>query len=194
MSKTEFLKRLKKAMSGFPKDEMQERLAFYAEMIDDRMEEGLTEDEAVAQMSQINEIVAQSVADIPLTKLVREKIKPERRRSAGQLLLIILGFPLWFPLLISAVAVVLSLYVVLWALLISLWAIEVSLCVCAAMGIVYAVINLAQGSVLSALSMLAAGCFCAGAAILLLNLCKSADKGILKLTKKLTAKIKSLFI
>jgi uncharacterized membrane protein len=47
MTKQEFLDRLAKKI---PKDEREERLAFYSEMIDDRMEEGMTEAEAVASI------------------------------------------------------------------------------------------------------------------------------------------------
>ena len=43
MRKWEFLSTLKNRLSGFPKQEVEERLNFYSEMIDDRMEEGLNE-------------------------------------------------------------------------------------------------------------------------------------------------------
>ena len=42
MSKQAFLARLRKELSGLPKDDIEERLAFYEEMIDDRTEEGLS--------------------------------------------------------------------------------------------------------------------------------------------------------
>ena len=45
--------------------------------------------------------------------------------------LLILGSPLWIPLLIAGMAVILSLYAVLWALVASLWAIFAAL-ICAA--------------------------------------------------------------
>jgi uncharacterized membrane protein len=48
MGKQEFLTRLGKALSGLPREDIEERLNFYSEMIEDRMEEGLSEEEAVA--------------------------------------------------------------------------------------------------------------------------------------------------
>lgn len=41
MSKQEFLAELRKALSGLPQGDIEDRLTFYSEMIDDRMEEGL---------------------------------------------------------------------------------------------------------------------------------------------------------
>ena len=41
MTKIQFLLALNKALSGLPQDEIEERLTFYSEIIDDRMEDGL---------------------------------------------------------------------------------------------------------------------------------------------------------
>ena len=76
MSKQEFLVQLRKGLSGLPQDDIEERLTFYSEMIDDRMEEGLSEEDAVYEIGDIDELISQIVADIPLTKLVKEKISP----------------------------------------------------------------------------------------------------------------------
>ena len=43
MNKRKFLFKLKRALWGCPPSEIRNRLAFYAEMIDDRVEEGLSE-------------------------------------------------------------------------------------------------------------------------------------------------------
>ena len=47
MRKQEFLVQLRKGLSGLPQDEIEERLTFYEEMLDDRIEEGLSEEQAV---------------------------------------------------------------------------------------------------------------------------------------------------
>ena len=48
MNKQEFLSQLRKGLAGLPQNDIEERLAFYGEMIDDRIEEGLSEEEAVS--------------------------------------------------------------------------------------------------------------------------------------------------
>ena len=79
MNKQEFLAELQKGLSGLPQEDRDERLTFYGEMLDDRMEEGLSEEEAVAAVGSVEEIVRQTAADIPLAKIARERIRPKRR-------------------------------------------------------------------------------------------------------------------
>ena len=105
MSKQEFLARLKIALAGLPKDEVDERLNFYSEMIDDRMEEGFSEEAAVAGVGSMGNIVTQAVSEVPIGKLVKERIKPKRSLSGGEVALIVLVFPLWFPLLVAFLAI-----------------------------------------------------------------------------------------
>ena len=44
MNKQEFLAGLRKGLSGLPQEDIEERLLFYSEMIDDRIEEGMEEE------------------------------------------------------------------------------------------------------------------------------------------------------
>lgn len=194
MNKTEFLGIIKDGISGLPQADIDERLAFYSEMIDDRVEEGLTEEEAVADAGSPEEIIKQIIADYPLNKIVREKMKPSRSLKGWEIVLIILGFPLWFPLLAAAFAVVLSLYVCVWAVVISLWAVEVSLIACVPGGIAAAVLFFTRGQVLQAVALLGAAIFLAGFSILFFIICKTVSKGVLELTKKVMRSIKSRFI
>ena len=45
MNKQEFLTRLRLGLAGLPQEEIAERVSFYHEMIDDRVEDGLTEED-----------------------------------------------------------------------------------------------------------------------------------------------------
>ena len=47
MNKTEFLDALRHALGKLPSYEVEQSIAFYAEMIDDRIEDGMSEQEAV---------------------------------------------------------------------------------------------------------------------------------------------------
>ena len=73
MTKLQFLLALHDKLAGLPRNEVEERLNFYSEMIEDRMEDGLSEEEAVAAVGSIDEIAEQITADIPLIKIVKEK-------------------------------------------------------------------------------------------------------------------------
>ena len=197
MRKQEFLAQLHKGLSGLPQSDIEERLAFYNEMIEDHIEEDLSEEEAVSAVGSVDEIVTQITADIPLTKTTKEKIKsnkPNRRLTAGEIILLVLGSPLWLSLGIAAIAVILSLYISLWAVIVSLWAVFVSLAACALAGVLACVIFAAGGNGAAGLAMLAAGLICAGLAIFMFYGCRAATKGALVLTKKMAIWIKSLFI
>ena len=194
MNKSEFLAELREGLAGLPQDDVEKRIAFYGEMIDDRMEEGITEDDAVGMFGGVDAIVSQTVADIPLAKLVKEKITPKRRLKAWEIVLICLGFPLWFPLLIAACAVAFSLYVVAWSLIISLWAIEVSFVASAVACLAAGTANIIRGNTLFGVTLIGAAVFLAGLSILMFFGCIALSKGIIRLTKKATVGIKSLFI
>ncbi len=194
MDKHTFLTDLRGALSGLPQDDIEERVGFYGEMIDDRMEEGMSEEEAIAGIGTVNEIREQIIADIPLPKLVRERVRPKRELRGWEIVLIVLGFPVWFPLLIAACAVILSLYIVAWALIISLWAIEISLWVCVIAALAASVMFFADGNTMPALMMLGCALFIAGLSIFLFFGCVGASKGIVKLTKKAGLGFKSLFV
>lgn len=194
MNKQEFLARLREGLSGLPQDDVEERLAFYSEMIDDRMEEGLSEEAAVAEIGPIETIVSQTISDIPITKLVREKVRPNRKMRGWEIALLILGFPLWFPLLITALALIFTLYVVIWSVIISLWAVEASFIVGAIGGLAAGVLLTCQGDVTEGLLMIAASVVLAGLSVFLFFGCLAATKGAVWLTKKIALWIKSLFI
>ena len=194
MNKQEFLEELRKGLSGLPKDDIDERLSFYSEMIDDRMEEGIPEETAVGGAGSVDAIVSQIIADIPLGKLVKEKITPKRKIKAWEAAGIILGAPIWLPLLIALIAVVLSIYVVLWSVMIVLWAVFVSLAVCGPAGIAAGIYFAAGGSGLTGIAVAGAGLVSAGLSVFMFFGCKAAAKGILNLTKRLAIRIKNGFI
>ena len=194
MNKQEFLAQLRKGLSGLPKKDIDERLTFYSEMIDDRMEDGIPEETAVSEIGTASDIVSQIIADIPLGKLVKEKIKPKKKLKAWEIILLVLGSPLWLSLLIAAFAVFLSLYVVFWSVIISLWAVFASFVACGLAGIAAGVYFDACGNGLTGIAVIAAGIVCAGLSVFMFFGCKAATKGILKLTKKFAIWIKNCFI
>lgn len=194
MGKQEFLSLLKNGLQGLPQKEIEEHLSFYGEMIDDRMEEGLSEAEAVSQIGTVNDVILQILEETSLTKLVKEKMKPKRALKAWETAFLIVGSPVWLALLIALSAVILAGYIVIWATLVSLLAVTVSVGVCSFVGTSVPGIFIIKGYWSAALATFGAGFFCSGLSIALSFGLKSAAKGVVKLTKKLTLGIKSLFI
>lgn len=194
MNKQEFLTRLRKGLSGLPQEDIEERLTFYSEMIDDRIEEGLSEYEAVSAIGTVDAIITQVLADTPLTKLVKEKAKAKRTLKAWEIILLVLGSPIWLSLFIAAFIVILAAYIVVWSVVITLWSIEASFVACSLEGIVSAAVFAFQGNGLTGLAMLSAGIICAGLSVFMFYGCKAATKGIFLLTKKMAFGIKTLFV
>ena len=194
MNKQEFLSRLEAALSGLPREDVQERLAFYRESIDDRMEEGLSEEAAVAQLGPMENVVSQILAETSFPALVKERIRPRGGMPVWEILLLVLGFPLWFSLLAAALVLLLSVFIVLWALILCLWAIELSLAASALGALVSGLLSLFRGESAPALLMIGASLILAGLSIFLFFGCKAASRGALLLTRKIVLWVKSLFL
>ena len=194
MNKREFIENLRKALNGLPKDEVAERLSFYSEMIDDRMEDGLSEEEAVSEIGQVDEIASQIVAEFPLAALVKERIRPRRKYSAWEITLLVLGFPVWFPVLAALFVSILSVYIVIWAVVVSLWAAQVALAVGALGGAAEGILLIRQRGVPQGLILIGLGLCCAGLSVFLFFACKAVTKGCLILTRKIALVIKSALL
>ena len=102
MNKQEYLSAIRARIPKMPTEDMNRFIAYYSEMIDDRMEDGMTEEEAVASMDAPDEAVDQILADTPLAKIVKHKIKPTHHLHVWEIVLIVLGSPVWVPLLLTA--------------------------------------------------------------------------------------------
>ena len=193
MGKSEFLSALRSRLSGLPQSDVAERLDFYSELIDDRMEEGLSEEAAVAAFGSVDDVATRIVAETPLTKIVKERIKVKRKLRGWEIALLAAGSPIWFSLAIAAFAVVISLYATLWSLIISLWAVFGALAGSALGGLLGGAGFVALGNTSSGLATIAAGLVCAGFGIPLFFGCKAATAGGVVLTKKMALGIKNCF-
>ena len=194
MTKLQFILSLHDKLSALPRHEVEERLNFYSEMIEDRMEDGLSEEDAVAAVGTVEEVAVQIVADIPLAKIAKEKLKPKRRLKLWEITLLALGSPVWLSLLVAAFAVVLSLYVSLWAVIVSFWAVFGSLVVCGICGMAAGIGLALVGHGPFGAAFIGAAIVCAGLSIAFFFGCKALSKAALLLTKKLALWIKNCFV
>ncbi|MBQ2237179.1 MAG: hypothetical protein II317_03625, partial [Clostridia bacterium] len=136
----------------------------------------------------------QIVSDTSLIKIAKERIKQKRQIKAWEIVLLILGSPIWLSLGLAVFAVILSLYISLWAVIISLWAIFASTVACCIGGVLSCIVFTLSGNSISGFAILSAGIVCAGLSIFMFYGCKTATNGILILTKKIAIWIKNCFI
>ncbi|MBE6928565.1 MAG: DUF1700 domain-containing protein [Ruminococcaceae bacterium] len=173
MTKLQFLMALRERLSGLPSDEIEERLRFYSEMIEDRMEEGISEEEAVRAVGSIDEIAAQ--LEPP------SKTKMKRQLKGWEIAFLVLTAPIWLSVLLSVVSVVFSAGVSLWAAVISLWAVFGSVVAAA-----FSCILMGIGSAFDThgIAVFCGGLVCTGVSIFLFFVCSLATKWLWLLTKK----------
>ena len=129
MRKDEFLSSLERLLRSLKREERNKFLSYYSEMIDDYMEDGCGEEEAVERIGSPGEIAQEILTD-------REE-RPAKPTPAwlrvGVIVLLILGSPLWGSLVLAAlccalaaVILVLSAYVVIWCIPVIFGALSVS--------------------------------------------------------------------
>ncbi len=122
MSKEEFLSTLKIELEKQNLGNVDNMLQFYDEMICDRMEDGMTEEEATASLGSIQDIVREVAWEKPVATLVKEKVQQSKAKAESNgkgymwIVLAVLGSPIWLPLVIvilTCFAVICLLYWIL---------------------------------------------------------------------------------
>lgn len=128
MTRQEFLKTIRKKLKGLPAEEVKNSLAFYDEAISDRIDKGMTEEQAVAALGSPDEIAARIIEEMPEAEAVGEN---RSARGGISWLLVILTSPIWFAVLIVMATVIPVAAACIIALAAVLAALAVALPVCA---------------------------------------------------------------
>lgn len=194
MKKDEFLLELKERLVGLSETDMKQSLDYYTEMIDDRMEDGCSEEEAITEVGTPAMIAEDILKEMPLAKLVKVRVKPNRRMGAWEVVLLILGSPLWISLLLTAFAVVLTLYIVIWAVIFCLWTVEAAIGATALGLSVILVKSFVEGNLWAGFHMIGEALLLAGLAIFGFYGCLYLSKRLCLLSKKLFVGVKRCFI
>lgn len=121
MRRDEFLSAAADRLRILPKEDAGKILDYFREMIEDRMEEGLDEETAVAALGSPEEAAARVLGEMPVPALVKARLRSQRPLGGWTTALLILGSPVWLPLLLAVTATVAMLYLTLWMLVLSLY-------------------------------------------------------------------------
>ncbi|MGM9603097.1 MAG: DUF1700 domain-containing protein [Faecousia sp.] len=185
MNKEDFSCALQTKLSGLPQEDLERSLEFYREAIDDRMESGLTEEEAVGDLGPVDEIVEQILSETPLPKLIRAKVTPSHALRAWEIILLVLGSPVWLPLILAAAATGLAIYAAIWSVMIAVYAVVLAF---ALSGMVLLITGIGQ------LLFAGMGLALIGLSVLLFFAANEIAKGIVFLSRKYVLWMKSLFV
>ena len=192
MNKQEYLARLRAALACLPEGEIEESVAFYTEMIDDRVADGLTEEEATAQLDDPKAAARAIVADLPVVP--RTVVRTKQRNRALYWTLVILGFPLWFPLLLAAGMLVLAGLLTIWCLILGLWLLAAGLLAGGPLGIGVCLWALAVGQPAYGVFELGSGLLCFGLGLFCLHGAVAASKTLMQVSRQWIAKAKAPFV
>lgn len=195
MNKEEFLQTLDQRLQTLPQSDRERSVHYFSEIIDDRMEDGMSEEEAVADLESIDAIVEDILNEREEAE-VSSTIQPSKTRRFPlwlTILLLVLGSPVWVPLFLTAISVATTLYLCLWIILACVYLAAVSLVFGGVAGF-FAVFSAAGVYGAPAAVFLAgASFFCIGGGILLFFPATWFAKWIVKLTKWCVLRLGEMF-
>ena len=161
MSKNEFLQILTQGLRDMPAPQRQAVLAHYTEAIDDRVEEGLSEEQAVADLGPMSQILATLLAETPPTPQ-----RSKEDRVVRQVLTILLA-------------------VVVWSNLVGLWIAAVSTAIGGVAALVRGIFTWVHYGNGGGMMVTGAGLFVLGLGIAMIVGCTVLDKLWIKAQRKL---------
>ena len=193
MTKNAYLSELADRLRQLPQSEIDKSIAYYSEIIDDRMEEGCSEEEAVNGLEALVTAAERILQDAPLGMLVRERIRPKQAVSGWIIALLVIGFPVWFPLLLAAAGIVFAMYVVVWSLVFAFFASTFAVGTASLAVLITAFVRAGEGAglifALLGVGLLGIGCF------ILMGLATwMAASGVVRLTAALIRSLKMKLI
>ena len=190
MTKAEFLNELRNRLSGLTQTDIEQRVSFYEEMIDGRMEDGLSEEEAIEQLGSIDDIVGHIMSEIPITELVKNKVRGKKKTPGWVIALVIILFPLWFSLAVALFSVFLS----LWIFVLSFYIVALALGICTLLVLALCVFGFVSGNPPVGFFCIGGFLFMTGITILFFLLSIGFTKLSAVLTRMCKLGIKSLFV
>lgn len=194
MNKQGFLAALQKQLRGLSQSDIEKSLEYYSEMIDDRMEDGVSEEEAVAAMEAPEGIARQILMDMPLPKVVKAKAKPAHPLRIWEIILLIVGSPVWVPLTLTAILLFFVCYMVIWIMIFALYAIDFSFAVGALAGFIQGGISIFTMGGIQALFYFGGGLVSLGIAILLFFTFNILSVKLIHLSRQFVLWAKSRFV
>ena len=180
MTRDEFLNRLGELLACLPADQVKETQEFYAEAIADRMEDGMTEAEAVAAMGTPGEVAEATLDELPAVP--RAIARTKRKSTALLWALAIVGSPVWIPLLLAFVAVAAAVYICIWVLALCVWIVAAAFGGAGLVGLLFAVDGIIIGHVPYVLASMGMGFASIGVALLTGTGAWTASKQIARLS------------
>ncbi len=194
MNRQEYLDEIKEKLLGLSEEDIDKALEFYMEALDDRIDDGLTEEQAINAVGTADEVAEQILMDTPLPKLVSATVKPKRDMKAWEIVLLILGAPLWIPLLIALFSIAFSVVCVIFSLILVVIAVVFSFIAGGLAALIAGLVGIIAGDGIIALAKFGAALILIGLGALLFLPCKSLVLWLIELCGRFFKWIKKQFV
>ncbi|MDO4437703.1 MAG: DUF1700 domain-containing protein [Coriobacteriaceae bacterium] len=192
MTKQAFLAELEHALGKLPRADIEQALAFYDEAISDRMEDGLSEDEAVASLGPVSDIAAQITAELP--PVPRAIARANTGSRTLNIVLLALFSPIWVPIILALAIASLAIYASIWAVIASLVLVDAILVLMPVVGLYALVTFTADGAVQSGIFVLGGTLIAAGLGLVASFAVLWVSKLLFRVTKSFARWIAGLFV
>lgn len=163
MKKQEFIDKLSGLTKDLTASEREKAIQFYTEIIEDKIESGISEEEAVAQLGS------------PTGAAQKIKTDMQAKSKKTKKIILISTCVIWVPFLLTMILMVFSIYLVLWTVIITGFCAVLSFACVFLEGILTLFMVIAH-NLPAAVLQLGIALFCGGAAIL-------SYMGMIRLTK-----------
>ncbi len=118
------------------------------------------------------------------TSKEEKEVETQKKLNTWQIVLLVIGSPLWLSLLIVVISLFVVMYIVSWAIIISFWAVFISIVSVALSMLLVGIAFTFTNKDLTGFAMIGIGIFCTGLSILLFFVCKSITKAFILFTKE----------
>lgn len=159
----------------------------------DKQDEGVSEEEVIESLGTIDEIVNFTLSEIPVSKLVKEKLNLNRKLKTWEIVLLTTTSIIWVPLLFVFLVAIFLIYVCLWSGVIALGSASIS-CLASSLVSIPGLIDIFTSNISSGIFLIAIGMMMLGCGILLGLVTIKFSKIMIIVCKKILLKIKTLFV
>lgn len=188
MTKSIFIENLRVLLKSINEDERNKFISYYEEIFDDYMENGFTEEEVINKIGS-----PESIANSILEEQDSLNIKvPSFNSKILNIVLLILGFPLWGSLLLAVALIILSIYIIIFCVPFTTGVMSVSFFGAGLFGVIASLFLMFDGLALG-IVQLGVCISLIGASILLGIITLYVSKKVMSITSKLTLKIVKSF-
>ena len=194
MNKKEYLDSIRSKLTGLPEKDIDSAIEYYEEAIEDRIEDGLTEEQAINAVGTPEEIAEKILMDSSIPKLITAKAKPQRRLKGWEIALIIIGSPLWIMIAAWLLIIFLWVILVLFFVMLAIICFVLGIIVGSLGGIVAGIAQLFSGGGAQALALIGICIMMLGIGVLLVVPVKAAVTGLWELIAKFIRWVKRKLI